>query len=111
MNELIKFKDEVMRLSDNEDCFMDAYYTLTLNCDIKLITDQLTKKQRQSFLTKCGLTSEEIEFYTYFDTNYQNTIEYIINYSKYDSMRYRIYAFLFSLFATQQICDVQYLLE
>ena len=111
MNELIEFRNEVTKLSNEEDDFMDSYYTLTLNCDIRLITDRLTDKQRFNLLIKCGITPEEIEYYNNFDTNYQNNLEYIIRYSKYDSIRYRIYAYLFSFFTTSRIKGIEQLLE
>jgi hypothetical protein len=113
MDALIKFRDTVANKLTLErgDEFLDLYYQLTIDCDVKLITDQLSEKKRYYLLMNCGLLPEEIDYYNHFDTNYQNTLEYIIAFAKYDAIRHRIYAFLFSLFASKQIHDVEFLLK
>jgi hypothetical protein len=105
MDSLVKFENQVTKIVENEngDDLMDLYYQLTITCDVKLITDSLPESKRYDFLIKCGLLPEEIDYFNNFDTNYQNTLEYIIGYSKYDSIKYRIYTYLFSLFANRQI--------
>jgi hypothetical protein len=112
MEALIKFKNNVIYKLNIEGCdFLDLYYTLTISCDVKLITNQLSETQRYNFLIKCGISPKDINYYNHFDTNHQNTLDYIIAFAKYDAIRHKIYAFLFSLFASNQICDINYLLE
>lgn len=109
MNELVEFKNQVVSLSDDDDDLIDKYFELTINFDIKLITNKLTQKQKLRFLGKCGLTSEEIQFYDRFDnSHYQNNINYLIDLAEYDAIKARIFKFLFSILRTQ---PVNYLLK
>ena len=97
MDKLITLQNEIVKLSDQEDDLIDAYYRLTMQFNLKSITDCLTIRQRRILLTKSGLSPHDIKFFDKFDNyNYQNTIEYIIGLSRYDSIKSRVFAFLFS---------------
>src|SRR5437660_767463 len=109
MNELTTLKDKILSLSDERDDLIDKYMELKINFNLKLVTSQFTGKQKYIFLTRCGLTSDEIEFYDKFnDTNFKNDIDYIIDLLVYYFIKTKIFKSLFSILITQSL---NYLLE
>ena len=109
MDELIVLQNNIMNLKNNDDGLLDMYFQITLNFDLHKMTNKLSEKEKNIFLTRCGLTFEEINFYNEFDySNYENTINYIIKLSEYDSIKSKVFKVLFS---TLRCKHISYFLE
>lgn len=105
MDQLVKLKTEIDRLTNNEEeDLIDMYYELTINFDLKLITNKMLQSQKLYFLKECGLSNEEIQFYDQFDNkNPINNINYLIKLSEYDAIKARVFKFLFNRLRKKQV--------